>query len=298
MYNLNYLYAFFVSAEHLNFSKAASLIGISQPSLSQQIKNLEEQIGFPLFLRNGKSVSLTSKGKELQKSAALFFDLKEEVAKVTEEKSTSPLRPALRLLVSDEIERPFVAEVVAKVEKRFKGKIEIFSAGTSELLQKADHKQSDFLLSHERLDSSWNLVKVDFPVYLVTSSSIPKLPTFDHPGNIQKVLHYFGENLIVPAPSMKLGKEYSSFKKKNQLKVNVKMESNIIACLVRFVVSGTGCSFLPLPYIKSSLYDSHLHMIGPREGYWKHSIYIYANLDDGALQNHPMVKTIRSYGSL
>src|SRR5205085_6082197 len=126
MINMNYLYAFFISAEHLNFSRAAEILGISQPSLSQQIKNLEEQMGASLFLRNGKSVSLTSRGKELQKSSALFFDLKDEVSKVVEDKTALENKTAVRILVTDEVERPFVAEVVAKVSKRFKGKLEIF----------------------------------------------------------------------------------------------------------------------------------------------------------------------------
>lgn len=298
MTNMNYLFAFFVCAEHLSFSKAASILGISQPSLSLQIKNLEEQLGTSLFLRNGKSVSLTSKGKELQKSSGLFFDLKEEVLKIAHSKSSGNAVPAARILVTDEVERPFVAEIVSKVAKKLKGRLEIFSSTTSDALSKTANNETDILLSHEKVETSWNYIKVDFPVFLVTSSSIPKLPTFDNPGNIQKVLDYFGEDLIVPASSMKLGKEFFSFKKKHKLKKNVMMESNIISCLVRFVASGTGCSFLPLPFIKSSLYETHLHMIGPREGYWKHSIYIYANLSIEELNNHPLVKTIRTYGAL
>jgi LysR family transcriptional activator of nhaA len=295
MINLNYLYAFFVSAEHLNFSKAASVLGISQPSLSQQIKNLEEQLGASLFLRNGKSVSLTSRGKDLQRSSSLFFDLQDEVAKVVEDKTALEDQPAARILVTDEIERPFVAEVVAKVAKKFKGKLEIFSSTTSEAFSKDNISKTDILLSHEKVETPWNYIKVDFPVFLVTSSAIPKLPAFDDAGNIQKVLDYFGEDLIIPASSIKLGREYLSFKKKYKLKKNVMMESNIISCLVRFVASGTGCSFLPSPYIKSSLYQNHLHLIGPREGYWKHSVYIYANDSVANLENHPLVKTIRSY---
>lgn len=295
---MNYLYAFFICAEHLNFSRAASILGISQPSLSLQIKNFEDQLGTALFLRNGKSVSLTSRGKELQKSAPLFFDLKEDVQRVIESRSSLEYKPVARILVTDEVERPFVAEIVSKVAKKIKGRLEIYSSTTSEALSRTANNETDILLSHEKVDTSWNFIKVEFPVFLVTSTSMPKLPTFDNPGNIQKVLDYFGEDLIVPAGSMKLGKEYALFKKKHKLKKNVMMESNIISCLVRFVASGTGCSFLPLPYIKSSLYENHLHMVGPRDGYWKHSIFIYANLNDKELNEHPLVKTIRAYGAL
>lgn len=298
MVNFNNLHSFYVCAEHLNISKAATLLGISQPSLSMQIKNLEEQVGTTLFLRNGKSISLTSKGQELLKSSNMYFDLKKEIKKCLETKVDAVTHPTLRILVTDQVERPFVAEVVSKVARKSKGKMAIFSSTTEEALSKTENNETDILLSHEKVDTTWNYIKVDFPVFFVTGSVIPKLPTFDHAKNIQKVLDYFGEDLIIPAGSLKLGKEFSSFKRKNSLKQNVLLESDIISCLVRFVASGTGCSFLPLPYIKSSLYESHIHMIGPREGFWKHSIYIYANIPEKDLEGHPLVKTIRAYGTV
>jgi LysR family transcriptional activator of nhaA len=243
-------------------------------------------------------VSLTSRGKELQKTSTLYFDLKDEIGRFMETKTEKSKMAAARILVTDEVERPFVAEVVAKIAKKLKGKMEIFSVSDEEVSSLTGSGENDILLSHERVPLSWNHIRVDFPVFFVTSSSIPKLPTFDNPGNIQKVLDYFSEDLIVPAPNMTLGKEFAGFRRKHGFRREVQLESNIVSCLVRFVASGTGCSFLPLPYIKSSLYENHIHLIGPRDGYWKHSIYIYANLPKKELETHPLVKTIRLYGSL
>lgn len=298
MVNLNNLYSFYVCAEQLNISKAAIILGISQPSLSLQVKNLEEQLGTPLFLRNGKSISLTSKGRELQKSSTLYFDLQDEIKKCLEKKADAIGAPSLRILVTDEVERPFIAEVVSKLVKKNKVKMAIFSSTTEDALNKTENNETDILISHKKVDSSWNHLKIEFPVFFVTSSALPKAPTFDQPGNIQKVLDYFGEDLIIPANNLKLGKEYAAFRKKNAFKRNVLLESDIISVLVRFVASGTGCSFLPLPYIKSSFYEEHIHLIGPREGFWKHSIYIYANIPKQDLEIHPLVKNIRNYGSL
>lgn len=55
-----------------SFIKAAEEEGIAQPSLSQQIKKLENELGVPLFDRLGRSIALTRYGVEFQKQAELI----------------------------------------------------------------------------------------------------------------------------------------------------------------------------------------------------------------------------------
>ena len=52
-------------AKTANFTRAAERLGISQPSLSQQIGRLEKKIGAPLFVRLGRTVRLTAYGEAL-----------------------------------------------------------------------------------------------------------------------------------------------------------------------------------------------------------------------------------------
>ncbi len=52
-------------AKAANFTRAAERLGISQPSLSQQIGRLEKKIGAPLFVRLGRTVRLTPYGEAL-----------------------------------------------------------------------------------------------------------------------------------------------------------------------------------------------------------------------------------------
>ena len=55
---------FLAAAEHLNFTKAAEEHHISQTAVSQQIKLLEKELGFQLFIRGKRGVTLTPAGME------------------------------------------------------------------------------------------------------------------------------------------------------------------------------------------------------------------------------------------
>lgn len=47
-----------------SLNKAAEILYISQPSLSSAVQDLENELGFPLFHRSGKGMSLTNDGLE------------------------------------------------------------------------------------------------------------------------------------------------------------------------------------------------------------------------------------------
>lgn len=61
--DLHHLYYILMVAKEKNFSRAAAKLFITQPTLSQQVKKLEHELGFPIFQRNTRTVALTSYGE-------------------------------------------------------------------------------------------------------------------------------------------------------------------------------------------------------------------------------------------
>ena len=71
---LQQLTYFLAAAEHGSFSAAAEVLHMAQPSLSDQIRRLEAELGVPLFARTGRRLELTEAGRLLQPQAERTLD--------------------------------------------------------------------------------------------------------------------------------------------------------------------------------------------------------------------------------
>ena len=84
---LRQLRVFSAVARHLSFGKAAEELHLTPPAISMQIKELEEQVGLPLFDRGGRSVALTVTGEYLlvyvRKILATLKDAEDAVARLS-----------------------------------------------------------------------------------------------------------------------------------------------------------------------------------------------------------------------
>lgn len=78
---LRHLRYFIAAAEEENVSRAALKLHVSQPAISRQIHDLEDEIGFPLFERGAKSLKLTEAGKVFLAEAKSVLERADDAVK-------------------------------------------------------------------------------------------------------------------------------------------------------------------------------------------------------------------------
>ena len=82
--NFDALRTFEVAAHMLSFTQAAQSLNITQSAVSQQIRMLETRLGYPLFIRQARSLVLTDKGRILFNAVSKsFFDTRIQIPSAT-----------------------------------------------------------------------------------------------------------------------------------------------------------------------------------------------------------------------
>ncbi|MEL0585259.1 MAG: LysR family transcriptional regulator [Candidatus Thiodiazotropha sp. (ex. Lucinoma kazani)] len=79
---LRQMRVFTTVARHLNYTRAAQELHLSQPAVSMQVKQLEESVGLPLFEHAGKKIQLTEVGREMSQYVRTIFQTFEEMEEV------------------------------------------------------------------------------------------------------------------------------------------------------------------------------------------------------------------------
>src|SRR5256714_12597685 len=110
-FDMRHLRYFLAVGEAGSFSRAADRLGISQPSVSQQMRDLEAGLRVPLFQRRGKRILLTPRGLIFQEHArAVLHQLENFLQELNSE--PGELRGALRLGVIPVLNVPLVPHLL------------------------------------------------------------------------------------------------------------------------------------------------------------------------------------------
>lgn len=138
------LTTFIHAAELGSFSKAGDLLGFSQPTVSVQIRQLEEELGVRLFDRIGHTIELTVAGREMLLYAQQICNLSHQMHHSTDPEHTPT--GLLRLGLADSLCEPMITQHFATFRKQYPGvRLEINSGGTPELFSMLDHNEVDIV---------------------------------------------------------------------------------------------------------------------------------------------------------
>lgn len=133
-------------AECLNFSEAAKESCISQSTLSQQIKQLEQELGSELFLRNSRTVSLTEAGMELLPYARTTIkDADACIERIRDLKDI--LTGTMNIGVTYSFSPILTEKIFSFIKKYPKVKLNIFYKPMSELMDMLRDRKVDFVLA-------------------------------------------------------------------------------------------------------------------------------------------------------
>ena len=147
-------------AELGSFTKAGDKLGYSQPTISFQIKQLEKELGVPLFDRIGHTVSLTDAGRDALRYAQNICQLSQEMLLDT----SGHREPAgiLRLGMPDSLCEPLTAGQFHAFRKHYpRVSLQIFTGDTGQLLELLDHNEADLILTLDDHLYNPNYVIVD-----------------------------------------------------------------------------------------------------------------------------------------
>lgn len=137
-----------------NITRSAAYLHISQPTLSRQLKELEEELGKKLFVRSNYSVKLTEEGMLLRKRAEDILDM---VDKTTEEfKALDEINGGdIRIGCAESDGIKYVARAAKKLHRRYPNiRYHIYSSGTEAVNERLDRGLLDFAVIVQEVDLS------------------------------------------------------------------------------------------------------------------------------------------------
>ncbi|RXE70631.1 LysR family transcriptional regulator [Muribaculaceae bacterium Isolate-002 (NCI)] len=143
---LRQLRYFVAAARALNFSEASAKVNITQSTLSQQIRQLEDELGTQLFYRNSHSVKLTEEGERLLPLAIDTLNSAESCADAVKNIHglvTGTLNIGVTYSFS-----PILTETMLEFMQRYPGiKLNVYYKTMAELLVMLSNYEVDFVLA-------------------------------------------------------------------------------------------------------------------------------------------------------
>lgn len=145
--NFHHLYYFWKVAKEGHLTRVAKQLHVSQSALSSQIRQLENQLGHPLFNRDGRVLRLTEVGHIVLEYAESIFNLGTEMLSIMESGELQR-QQRLRIGAVATLSRNFQENLLRPIIGAAEIKLVIQSASLEELLELLKVHELDLILSN------------------------------------------------------------------------------------------------------------------------------------------------------
>ena len=288
-------------AEHRNFTRAADALHVSQPALSQQIKQLEETLGVQLFDRTGRTVRLTDMGSVyIEYARRALVDLEAGRRAILDVRDLS--HGELRLAMTP----TFTEYLVAPLVERFSAEYPGITLSVCEMTLDS----IELALSEDRVDLGIGFAGVrsdEIEVRALFDEKLTIVVGKDHPFARKKTPVSLQE--LADAPLALLTRDFATrahidaYFQSHRLSPKITVEANSISAVVKIVRYGRMATILPdaiarehgaLNHVESSavLPSRTVALLSRKGAYRSAASQAFAALLDGVRDSDSLVKFI------
>lgn len=243
--NISYDYykTFYYVAKYGSISQAAKLLLNNQPNLTRTVKNLESELGCPLFLRTNRGMNLTPEGEKLYKHIRIAFEHIE--AGEAELMETKSLQDGAVFVAASEIAlRCLLLPVLKKYRALHPGiRVRIGNNSTVQAIAALKSGYVDFAVVTTPTVRSASLIETpvkDINEVAVCSPAFSQL--LDKKVTLQDILQY---PIISLGPDTKYYEFYNSFFAANGLPFYPDIEAFTADQIMPLVEADLGVGFMP-----------------------------------------------------
>ncbi|MPQ67336.1 MULTISPECIES: transcriptional regulator CynR [Pseudomonas] len=229
-------------AEHRNFTRAAEALHVSQPTLSQQIRQLEDSLGAALFDRSGRSIRLTDAGEAYVRFARLALqDL--EAGKRAMHDVQDLSRGSLRLAMTP----TFTAYLIAPLLHRFHSLYPGITLSVEEMTQ----DRLEAALAEDRLDigiAFTGMHLADIQGEALFSETLSLMVGAAHPQATGKTLtadELERQSLVLLSQDFATRQHIDLYCRQHGIVPRIAIEANSISAIVELVRRGQLATILP-----------------------------------------------------
>jgi LysR family transcriptional regulator, hca operon transcriptional activator len=241
---LRHLRYFIAVAEELNFTKAAFRLYTAQPSLSQQIKDLEDEIGVPLLYRTKRKVELTEEGQVFLEQARLTIAQADRAVSMTRQIAKSK-QQMLRIGFVPVVEMKIFPYVLPNLRVQNSDlKIELMSLNNTDQSKLLKKGEIDIAFTRQ------NLMSEEIESQFVLREPLIFILPKDHPlAKYERipVKELDGIDFIIPSEqqSQTLNKIILDFANTQNINLNIVQVADNILFNINSIGMNLGCTILP-----------------------------------------------------